>query len=197
MNKQELFWQGEFGTNYHKRNRTTDRRMFWGEVLASRCAHIKSVLEPGAGKGENLIALRSMLGCKNGLIGVEVNPNACNVMRDNGLDVIESNFLGCWPCRVFDLVLTRGFLIHVPLDDLDNTLHRIYFAASRYICFVEYFSVERREISYRGNAEALWSDDFAARIMRLHPDLFLVKYGFRYHTEGGDDLTYFLMEKKT
>jgi spore coat polysaccharide biosynthesis protein SpsF len=50
-------------------------------------------------------------------------------------------------------------------------------------------------INYRGNDNALWTDDFAKRIMELHPDLKLVRYGFKYHVDGGHDLTFFLLEK--
>jgi|SRR3990167_2193745 len=197
MNEQEKLWNSEFGNTYHQRNPLRDQKDFWAEVLKTRRRdNIKSVLELGAGKGDNLVALRDILHLGyNDLAGIEINRTACDKMADANLRVLQGSALDVLIPRRYDLVLTRGFLIHVPKIDLDAVFSRIYKASSRYICLAEYYSPARREIKYHAQESALWTDDFAGKMMRQFPDLKLLKYGFKYHMDGGDDITYFLMEK--
>lgn len=204
MNKQEKMWQGAFGTEYHARNKTEDRMSFWSQILGpSVLRDAWSVLEPGAGKGENLAAIRD---ARKGqleidmdttkLIGVEVNRVACGVMEGQGITVHNKAFLEMPLDNVrFPLVITRGFLIHVPTMALQATLAKIYNASSKYICFAEYYSPVRREVDYHGMGSALWLDDFAGKMMAMYPNLKLLDYGFKYHKDNGYDLTYFLLEK--
>lgn len=203
MNKQEKLWQSGFGTDYHKRNEFEDRTAFWQDVLGDKVLQDAwSVLEPGAGKGENLAAIRDLrhnvqrIGMyANTLVGVEVNAQACKSLDSYGFTVCNCPFLDVPLTMQYPLVITRGFLIHVPKVALKPTLAKIYNASSKYICLVEYFSPARREVEYHGHGSALWVDDYAGEMMSMYPDLKLVRYGFKYHTEGGYDLTYFLLEK--
>ena len=201
MNEQERLWQGAFGNHYHLRNEFVDRRTFWELIIANidffggSIAPIKSVLEVGAGKGENLVALRELIPecC---FTGAEINSLAAEIMRGKGFSVLEGAANSVLPSGgAYDLVITRGFLIHVPSEDLCFTLKNLYAVSSRYICIAEYYSPVRREISYRGHAQALWTDDYTKRLMDLFPKLKLMAYAFCYHIDGGDDLTWFLLEK--
>ena len=204
MNKQEKMWQGAFGTEYHQRNQFEDRMSFWSKILGpSVLRDAWSVLEPGAGKGENLAAIRdarkSMLEINmdsTRLVGVEVNRVACAAMQKQDITVHNKAFLEMPLDDVkFPLVITRGFLIHVPSGALQATLAKIYNASSKYICIAEYYSPIRREVEYHGHGSALWIDDFAGKLMTMYPNLKLLDYGFKYHKDNGYDLTYFLMEK--
>lgn len=204
MNKQEKLWQGAFGTSYHDRNKWEDRMLFWSQVLGPQVLmDAWSVLEPGAGKGENLIAIRDARKFhldinmdSNKLMGIEINHTACEVMQKEGIKTHNNAFLSVPLEEKFQLVLTRGFLIHVPSAALPATLAKIYNASSRYICFAEYYSPVRREVDYHGQGSALWLDDFTSKIMAMYPDLRLLDYGFKYHKDlNGNDLTYFLMGK--
>lgn len=205
MNTQEKLWQGGFGTEYHARNEWEYREDFWTEVLGDKALKDAwSVLEPGAGKGENLAAIRSARAIQfaipmdaTQLTGIEVNRTACDIMCDKGFNVVNDAFLSV-PLgeQKFPLVITRGFLIHVPSGALTATLAKIYNASSKYICLVEYYSPARREVEYHGKGSALWIDDFAGKIMKQYPDLKLINYGFKYYKDdNGNDLTYFLLEK--
>jgi len=193
--RQERLWRGEFGDEYHRRNVMKNRGDFWYEVLAGRFSNIGSVLELGAGQGDNLTAIGNYMMGKRVLVGLDINEVACEVMRGRNITPIHSAFLDSQLHGKYDLVLTRGFLIHQPLEVLEETLRRIYALSDRYICLAEYYSTKRRGVLYRGHFSALWSDDFAGRMMELFPDLKLLKYGFKYHTDDGDDITYFLLEK--
>lgn len=204
MNKQEKLWNGGFGTDYHARNKFEDRTSFWMDVLGGEVLKDAwSVLEPGAGKGENLAAICKLrneqfdivMG-EGALTGIEVNRVAYEDLKRSGFTAINSAFLDTPLDKQFPLVITRGFLMHVPKAALTATLAKIYNASSKYICLVEYYSPARREVKYHGQDSALWIDDFAGEIMAMYPDLKLVDYGFKYHKdEQGYDLTYFLLEK--
>lgn len=195
MNSQEEFWQGQFGDSYHQRNHSTDRMGFWLEALQGVMTECSSVFEPGAGRGDNLVSLRIM-NPTGRFTGLEVNHQACELMRKRALNVLEQPFNELKVMTKHDLVITRGFLIHVPDNALEATLYRLYQIAKKYICIAEYYSPERRQILYRGYENALWADDFALKLLRCYPDLKLKNYGFRYHLDGGHDLTWFLLEKK-
>lgn len=203
MNKQEKLWQGAFGTEYHQRNKTEDRTGFWADVLGEDVLRDAfSVLEPGAGKGENLAAIRKLREVGGiqmqdwQLTGIEVNKVAFEEMRKQKIVAHNSAFLDIpLDDKNYNLVITRGFLIHVPTLALPATLAKIYNASSKYICFAEYYSPVRREVDYHGMGSALWLDDYAGKLMKMYPNLKLLDYGFKYHKDNGYDITYFLMEK--
>lgn len=197
MNENERLWAGDFGNAYHARNKSQQSRMdFWSTAVGSVLHHIKSVTELGAGCGDNLVAMRCLIPAGR-YVGVEINHKACEVMKKRKLTVIEAAVTSALHIPSADLVITRGFLIHVPEHDLDTTLKLLYAASSRFICIAEYFSPVRREVVYRGYPSALWTDDYARRLMELFPNLKLLDYGFVYHSDGADDLTWFLLEKKS
>jgi len=201
MNKQEKMWSSGFGTDYHTRNKFEDRSIFWMDVLGHRVlgdAH--SVLEPGAGKGENLVAIHEARKLAFGsptstqCLGIEVNEQAYKELASRTGARLGA-FLDIPLQQQYPLVITRGFLMHVPSAALNPTLAKIYNSSSKYICIAEYYSPVRREVEYHGQGSALWIDDFAHKIMEMYPDLKLLDYGFKYHKDNGYDLTYFLLEK--
>lgn len=191
---QQALWAGVAGDEYHKRNLQTDRSGFWGMVIGDRISGIHSVFEPGAGKGDNLTSIRKWAYQNNvfpRVTGLDVNESACKVMEARGIVPIHSAFPNVEMANTYDLVLTRGFLIHLPKPELLKAIERIYEMSNRYICFVEYYSTRRRMVSYRGNRNALWTDDYAGYLLERHDGVRLLDYGFVY----GEDCTWFLMEK--
>jgi spore coat polysaccharide biosynthesis protein SpsF len=196
MNRQETLWHGDFGTGYQLRNQQVEREEFWREVLSKVDAQIESVLELGAGQGDNLRAIGACLSGAPSLIGVDINALACEAMRERGLQVIEGSAHSVDLPRA-DLVLTRGFLIHVQPNYLYKTYARMHAAAKRFIAIAEYFSPKPREIPYRGKGAALWARDFTGDMLSAYSDLHLVDYGFVYEGDGRNDesLNWFLLEK--
>jgi spore coat polysaccharide biosynthesis protein SpsF len=197
-------WASKFGTDYHERNRFEERSGFWYDVLGKDVLRDAwSVLEPGAGKGENLVAIRKarlvtldMPMNDYQLTGIEVNKVAYDCLRNEHVVAHNAAFLDVpLDDKTYGLVITRGFLMHVPTAAIKPTLAKIYNASSRWICLCEYYSPVRREVEYHGKGSALWIDDFAGKIMEMYPDLTLVDYGFKYHKFDGYDLTYFLLRK--
>lgn len=208
-------WKGDFGDEYTKRNTITDEHLYartqlWDmliNVLANdtTCPKLNSILEIGAGSGINLQAIDTfrMTDARTmaKLYAVEPNENARkNIIQTiNNVKVYDDNILtlNCVQSQSMDLVFTSGVLIHIHPDNLLQAMTNIYRVSSRFIICIEYFTPDCRAIAYRGEKEALWSNDFG----KLYLDNFslrCVTYGFVWKPVSGlDNLTYWIFEKVT
>ena len=198
--EQEEFWAGEFGNQYVDRNsdaaRVVNNVVMFSRVLRS-VSKIDSIVEFGPNVGLNLQALHNLLPSAS-LTAVEVNAKAAEKLSSLGfVDVIHDSFLEYSVNRTFDLVLTKGVLIHINPDHLANCYDKMYQASARYICIAEYYSPNPVEIPYRGHQHKLFKRDFAGEIMARHKDLELIDHGFVYHGDKfpQDDTTWFLLRK--
>ena len=190
-------WDGEFGGDYHGRNHLADipqRTRLWSEILGY--IEPNSILEVGAGTGNNLMALSHIT--RAALFAVEPNEAACAGI---------SPWVGMLPNSTaqdikmdgdaFELVFTSGVLIHIPPDELDAALDEIYRVSSRYIACIEYFSDEPETKEYRGRDNLLFKRDFGAYWLERFPDLEVVRTGFAWRTTTGlDNLTFHLLSKR-
>lgn len=204
MSKTEEFWKGDFGIEYSKRNVGLVARnaVFFAKALlpVMGLRQPQSVLELGCGTGQNLEALQLLLGQQTELEGVEINEQAANACKVGTIHVRSLlGLTGSTWLRTWDLVMTKGVLIHQPPDELPTIYDMMYRASNRYIFIAEYYNPTPVEIPYRGHDGVLWKRDFAGELMDQHPDVKLVDTGFAYHRapQPQDDLTYFLMEKQT
>lgn len=204
MNRNENLWFGKFGNDYHARNPQSDRLPYWldvfdlteDEILGDNQSVVRSICEVGAGQGDNLAALQQIFKARLA-VGIEINSEACGKMAQRGFTAINSPFLQVENIGQFELVVTRGFLMHVPDEQIGATLRKIYDMSKRYIVLGEYYSPVRREVKYHGQDSALWIDDFAGKMMELFPDLRLMRYVFHYDRDNkGDDITYFWLTKE-
>jgi pseudaminic acid biosynthesis-associated methylase len=97
-----------------------------------------------------------------------------------------------------DLVLSKGFLIHVNPDKLSQIYDLLYQSSCHYICLAEYYSPTPVEVNYRGCEDKLFKRDFAGEMLDRFNNLKLVDYGFIYHRDNQfpqDDINWFLLEK--
>jgi spore coat polysaccharide biosynthesis protein SpsF len=204
MNPQEELWAGKFGDEYQRRSPgdVEANRVLFEHVL--RRLSIRSVIEFGAGVGNNLLALRELLP-EVALAAIEINLLAAEEIRLKRLavDIFVGSALTLNPWAnpgrsTWDLVLTKGFLIHIPPDDLPMVYEKMHQASQRYIMVAEYYNPKPVAIPYRGQEQALWKRDFAGELLDRYTDLCLIDYGFVYHRDPHpqDDLTWFLMEKR-
>jgi spore coat polysaccharide biosynthesis protein SpsF len=198
---QEVFWAGEFGTAYIDRNKSAAlvaaNTANFARIL-SRTSHIRSVMEFGANIGLNLIALRRLLP-EAELYAVEINADAVEKLGAlAGVRVYHTSILDFTPTTTWDLVLSKGLLIHIDSEKIDRAYECLYKSSSRYICIAEYYNPTPVSIPYRGHADRLFKRDFAGDLIERYPDLRLVAYEFVYHRDGmypWDDVTWFLLEK--
>ena len=199
---QEEFWAGEFGNDYTERNAETrwiaSNVALFAKILA-RTSGINSVLELGANRGLNLLALKQLLP-EASFAGVEINRAAATELERHGfIEVHHSSVLDFTPAATSSLVLIKVVLIHLSPDVLDQVYELMVKASTRYICIAEYYNPTPVAISYRGHADRLFKRDFAGELMAKHPSVRLVDYGFAYHGDPNfpqDDLTWFLLEKR-
>lgn len=203
MSKTEEFWKGEFGIEYAKRNTGLVARnaVFFAKALlpVMGIRQPQSVLELGCGTGQNLEALQLLLGTQTELEGIEINEQAAKACKVGIIHVRSLlGLTGSTWLRTWDLVLTKGVLIHQPPEELPRIYDMMYRASNRYIFIAEYYNPIPVEVEYRGHQGVLWKRDFAGELMDQHPDVKLVDTGFAYHRapQPQDDLTWFLLEKQ-
>lgn len=200
--EQEGFWAGEFGNEYSTRNVGTNwiaaNTALFARILG-RTRGVRSVVEFGANIGLNLQALHGLLPDAE-LTGVEINATAAATLRDWGrAAVVETSILDFEPARTWDMALIKGVLIHIDPAQLPTVYDRLFAAAARYICVVEYYNPSPVALQYRGHGDRLFKRDFAGELLDRFADLALVDYGFCYHRDANfpqDDVTWFLMEKQ-
>ena len=93
---------------------------------------------------------------------------------------------------------TKGVLIHINPEKLNEVYKKMYDLSDKYILIAEYYSRDIREINYRGHNNKLFKRDFCNEIMTIYPELKIKDYGFIYHKDPLfplDDITWFLLEK--
>lgn len=199
--EQESFWEGAFGDEYTLRN-DAGRFLSSNIALFSRILKhtqdVRSILELGANRGLNLIALNHLLPSAE-LSAVEINHQAAEALRKWGkTKVYHESILEFAADYKRDLVLIKGVLIHINPDKLKDVYRKIAQASKRYVLVAEYYNPSPVSIPYRGHEEKLFKRDFAGEMLDMFTELSLVDYGFAYHRDPNfpqDDLTWFLMEK--
>jgi pseudaminic acid biosynthesis-associated methylase len=199
---QELFWSQDFGNDYIERNQSADlyaaNLEFFSKIFSRLKKPPAKVLELGANIGMNIGPIKSLFP-EVSISGVEINPKACELLKLTGCDVIEGSILDLNLDEKFDLVFTKGVLIHINPEKLKKVYKTLYSNSKRYILVAEYYNPTPVSIDYRGHSDRLFKRDFAGELLTMFKDLDLVDYGFAYHLGAfpQDDITWFLLEKSS
>lgn len=201
--EQELFWAGEFGTQYINRNMSAEllssNLALFSQAL--RSAHKpKNCIEFGANVGMNLRALK-LLYPQQEQFAVEINADAANELRTilPPENVFHTSILDYSPAKQFDLVLIKGVLIHINPEYLSQVYETLHHSTGRYLLTCEYYNPTPVQVLYRGHSDRLFKRDFCGEILDHYPDLELVDYGFVYHRDLNfpqDDINWFLLERR-
>lgn len=200
--EQERFWAGEFGTDYITRNQgdallASNLDFFAKALRATR--ELKSCIEFGANIGMNLMALK-LLHPAQTQHAIEINADAVSQLNKviPSEHIHHTSILEFEADRVWDLVFTKGVLIHIHPEMLPHVYDKLVEASDRYLLIAEYYNPAPVSIPYRGHTDRLFKRDFAGEIMERHPKMRLVDYGFAYRRDPNfpqDDITWFLLEK--
>lgn len=202
--EQETFWAGEFGTEYIQRNQDdallASNLAFFSRALRATNG-IATCIEFGANVGMNLKAIK-LIRPGIDLHGVEINADAAEQLRVvTGHDkVYNESILEFSPERQWDLTLIKGVLIHINPDKLPDVYDKLVASCRRYCLVAEYYNPTPVAIPYRGHSDRLFKRDFCGEIMDRHSNMQLIDYGFAYRRDPNfpqDDITWFLMEKKS
>ena len=179
-------WRGPFGDAYTARNHEqSGRGQMFTEIFKVFTEKPGSILEVGANRGLNLVALASLLPGAH-LIGLEPNDAARSQIHCESVDGTAQAIP--LPDNSVDLVFTCGVLIHVPPDELTKACAEIYRVARKYIICIEYFSDKLEAIHYRGRNDMLWKQDFGKLYLDKF-DLSVLGYGFFWKPVTGLDNT--------
>ena len=199
-NRQLDAWTGRFGDEYTERNVVdwSTRLPLFQEMLKG--LRLRRILEVGCNRGHNLLALSRLAGEDARVVGIEPNSRARALARalNPGAPVLagESYHLP-FHDSVFDLVLTWGVLIHVPLAKLPTALAEIWRVAARHILAVEYFAEAETTIQYRGHNDLLWKRDFLQHYKTQFPGLGLLRKGYWGEKEHEDRVSWWLLERSS
>lgn len=199
MSDTEQFWSGEFGADYTRRSPGDPEANyhFFARALAhAYLPYPPRILELGCGTGANLKALRRHFPHAT-LTGVEINRDAIAQIPED-VEVNRCSVLDWLNVEEWDLVLSKGFLIHVAPADLPKAYETIYDASRKYILLAEYFSPRIEEVEYRGNMGVLWKGPHAYQMMDRYQNLRLVDYGFvsKRDVHPQDDIHWWILQKE-
>ena len=201
--EQEEFWSSDFGNDYINRNNSDTLRQSYRHQFQEILQHIArpdSITEFGPNVGNNLDALHQLLPeCQ--LTGIEINPNAANVLKEKGIcRVINESVLDYQPDHTADLVFTSGVLIHINPDHLTDFYQKLYETSRQYILLIEYYNPTPVSVDYRGHTGKLFKRDFAGEMLDQFPQLQLIQYGFFYDRDSryptGANTNWFLLKKQ-
>ena len=204
-------WKGQFGDEYAERNKIEPelieaRTNFWMSIFQSMNYVPNSMLEIGAGNGQNMMAI----GAAITLLSNERSPIKCFLSATEPNQEARANLLinapyvNIYPDSIYDIkqasgsidfVFTSGVLIHIPPDQLDKAVSEMYRVSSKYILCAEYFSPQCEEIKYQEQEGLLWRSDFGGVFLDKYK-LRVINYGFCWkRITKLDNLTWWLMEK--
>jgi pseudaminic acid biosynthesis-associated methylase len=195
----EALWQGEFGNAYTIRNAEVDdkRGAFWTKLFTTHPC--QRVLEIGCNRGANLKWVATKVTPRE-VYGIDVNESALAKVRET-LPAVNPLWSRAreLPFRdgYFDLVFTCGVLIHQPPETLAEVMSEIVRCSKRYVLAVEYFSETPVEVPYRGQPGSLYKADFGGLYLSKHPSLRLLEKGALGPNDGWDEVTTWLMEKRS
>ena len=197
---QEEFWAGEFGNSYIGRNESVDllasNIALFAQIFSSMGKVPSSILELGANIGMNVRAIQKLSPSAE-ITGIEINEQASKILEETGCTVIKSSIKECEILGKFGLVFSKGVLIHLQPEQLNETYKKMYNWSNRFILIAEYYNPSPIAIPYRGSSDRLFKRDFAGEFLDLFPTVLLRDYGFAYHrgTYPQDDINWFLLEK--
>jgi|TARA_B110000483_G_scaffold223298_1_gene281020 pseudaminic acid biosynthesis-associated methylase len=199
---QEKFWEGEFGDSYISRNQSDGllaaNLSLFSDIL-QKTGPIDSVLELGCNVGMNLMALE-LLAPKISISGIDINQKAIDELKKEKPDynLYQQSIIDSINVDIADLTFTKGVLIHINPEKLNNVYENLYEKSNKFICINEYYNPSPVTINYRGHDDRLFKRDFCGEMMDKYSDLKLVDYGFGYRRDPvfqQDDMTWFLLEK--
>lgn len=200
VTRQQSYWASSEGDEYISRNISgslhSANLKFFSQIFSSMGEVPNSVLELGANVGMNYRAISS-LSSSTKFTGLEVNNKAVQELDSLGCESIHSSIEDFQPSQTYDLVFTKGVLIHLNPDSLASTYKKMVDATHKWLLVAEYYSPKPEAIEYRGKKDLLFKRDFAGEILDGFSEMKLHSYGFSYHRGAfpQDDISWFVLTK--
>jgi len=199
---QEEFWCGEFGDEYIERNSSAEllaANLHFFSYVTNNMPKINSVLEIGCNVGMNIRALNLLMPNTN-VTGIEINKKAADIAKSisSKNTIINDSVINLDVRKQYDLVFTKGVLIHINPDELNDLYIKMGELSTKYVLIAEYFNPSPVSIDYRGHKDRLFKRDFADDFIKKNSDFRLLDYKFHYKKSENysqDDITWFLLER--
>ena len=122
----------------------------------------KKICEVGTNVGNNLIGFPKT----SDVTGVDLNEYALSINKEkhpefkfdlaSALDLPYSD-------DSFDLVFTRGVLIHIDPTNIDKAIDELFRVSKKWIINLEYFGEDSKSISWKRGDDLLWYRDMKAK----------------------------------
>ena len=159
LNDQQKLWSEGFGDKYIERNLSFHNVNYIGSKKHTNRLYITksffepiprdaSILELGCNVG-SIINILNDMGFTN-VTGIDINKRAIEIIskRYPHYDFIHSSIESFQLRRKYDMVYTSGVLIHIHPDNIMPIIEKIKALSSKWIFGFEYYSEERKDISY-------------------------------------------------
>ena len=186
---QENVWSSDHGFRYvihHMGENWQDniRIPVWTQFL-SQVPDVDSICEFGCNIGANLKAIRHV-NPDVALSGIDINPHAVKMLQKEDIgDIHCASILDVDMDRQYDLVFTRGVLIHIHPDEVPKAMHNMAKHAKRYVLIYEHYSADPHTlVGYNPNSKEARPDegyqfwgDFSGDFQSLYPDWQVVATG--------------------
>jgi len=120
----------------------------------------KKICEAGCNVGNNLSSFTSDFE----VYGIDVNEQALNKAKSEFPNFIfkkDELKKTSFPDSIFDLVFTRGVLIHIPKSELPDVLKELLRISKKWIFNLEYFGKDGEEINWKRGKNMLWYRNMA------------------------------------
>lgn len=130
----------------------------------------KKICEAGCNVGNNLSSFTSNFE----VYGIDMNEHALNKAKSEFPNFIfkkEELKKTSFPDSVFDLVFTRGILIHIPKSELPDVLKELLRISKKWIFNLEYFGEDGKMIKWGRGDELLWYRNMKERWSKFNVEI--------------------------
>lgn len=185
---QERVWNSEHGFRYVVHHMTEDWKVsrvpIW-EKLIQNVLDCQSILEMGCNIGANLKAIR-YLNPSIALSGIEINPHAVEILKEENFhEIFCGSIIDFDTTKTYDLVFSRGVLIHINPEKLHNVMRNMVKHARKYVMIFEHYSptliqpagYARRVKGSEANEGYQFWQDYSGIFHDLYPEWNIVREG--------------------
>ena len=115
----------------------------------------EKILEAGCNIGNNLRSFNSDFN----VFGIDMNEKALEIAKNEfpNFNFKQGSLLDIpFEDNYFDLVFTRGVLIHIHPDDMQNAIKELFRVSNKWIFNLEYFGEDNKMIKWSRGDDLLW-----------------------------------------
>ena len=156
-------YNSDLWNKYTQENEETHQELLSNFIFnASITLSTKRILEAGCNIGNNLTSFDSNFDVN----GLDMNEKALQIAKERLPQAkFEQGSLTSIPFEdnSFDLVFTRGVLIHIHPDQMHDAMKELFRVSKKWIMNLEYFGEDNKMIKWSRGDDLLWYRDMEQR----------------------------------